>query len=196
MLIRIQKFLSEQGVASRRKSEEFIKSGQVQINGKKAVLGDKIDPSSDVIKVYGKLVTPTDNKIYIALNKPKGYVVSKRDPRGRKTIFQLLPLELRSKVWNVGRLDFDTEGLIILTNDGELTQQLAHPKYEHDKEYEVITNMTPSDKQLNQLREGVSIATGPTSPAKVKTRNGNTYITIHEGIAGIVFWDTSFNLPH
>ncbi len=181
MTERVQKFLSEQGIASRRKAEEFIKSGQVSINGKRAKLGDKVDPEKDEVKVYGKIVLRDTKKIYIALNKPKGYVVSKSDPQGRKTIFSLLPEELRTKVWNVGRLDYDTEGLLILTNDGDLTQQLAHPKYEHDKEYEVVVDPEPRDTQLEHLREGVEIATGTTFPAKVKVRSGKVYITIHEG---------------
>ena len=145
---RIQKFLSEQGIASRRKAEEFIKSGQVSVNGHRAKLGDKMDPETDEVKVYGKLVNKPgqklNRKIYIALNKPKGVVVSKSDPNGRKTVFSLLPDDLRTKVHNIGRLDYDTEGLLILTNDGDLTQQLAHPKYEHDKEYEVIPDADPS----------------------------------------------------
>src|SRR3989338_4290861 len=108
-------------------------------------------------------------------------MVSKRDPQGRKTIFKLLPEELRTKVWNVGRLDFDTEGLLILTNDGDLTQQLAHPSYEHDKEYEVAVSEPLTESQLDQLRQGVEIATGITYPAKVKVKGQNIYITIHEG---------------
>ncbi len=178
---RIQKFLSEQGIASRRKAEEFIKSGQVSVNGHKAKLGDKVDPEKDQVKVYGKIIKASAKKIYIALNKPKGYVVSKTDPQGRKTVFSLLPAEIRSKVYNVGRLDFNTEGLLLLTNDGELTQELAHPKYEHEKEYEVATQEDPTDSQLEKLRHGVEIATGPTSPARVKIKNGYIYITIHEG---------------
>jgi len=179
--IRLQKFLSERGVASRRRAEQFIESGQVQINGKTAKLGDKVDPEKDTVKVYGKTVKPEAAKLYIALNKPKGYVVSKRDPRHRKTVFQLLPEDLRTKVWNVGRLDYDTEGLLILTNDGELTQALSHPKYEHDKEYEVTTNLPPTEGQLENLRQGVEIATGLTYPAKLKTRGGKVLLTIHEG---------------
>lgn len=178
---RVQKFLSEQGVASRRKAEDFIRSGQVFINGKKAKLGDKVDADKDEVKVYGKIIKPQNIKVYIALNKPKGYVVTKRDPYGRKTVFSLLPEELRSKVWNVGRLDYETEGLLILTNDGDLTQKLAHPKYEHDKEYEVTTSNTPTKEQLRDLSDGVEISTGLTSPAKVKARNNKVHITIHEG---------------
>ncbi len=179
--VRIQKFLSEQGVASRRKAESFIVSGQVMVNGKKAKLGDKINPEKDIIKVYGKIIEPSEQKIYLALNKPKGYVVSKRDPQGRKTVFSLLPEDLRTKVWNVGRLDYDTEGLLLMTNDGELTQELSHPKYEHEKEYEVTLDMLPDDSQLEKLRGGVRIATGKTYPAKLVVRNGKVKITIHEG---------------
>jgi len=181
MIIRLQKFLSEAGVSSRRKAEEFIQSGQVSINGHKAKLGDKVDPAKDIIKVYGKTIKPAQQKIYLALNKPKSYVVSKRDPQHRKTVFQLLPEDLRSKVWNVGRLDNDTEGLLLLTNDGDLTQQLAHPKYEHDKEYEVTVSQPPTESQLDKLRQGVDIATGTTYPAKIKTRGDRINITIHEG---------------
>lgn len=178
---RVQKFISSAGEASRRKAEEFIKSGQVFINGRKARLGDKVDPEKDTVKVYGKIIKPAQEKIYIMLNKPKGCVVSKNDPRGRKTVFDLLSPEIKNKVWNVGRLDFNTEGLLVLTNDGELTQALAHPKYEHDKEYEVITDVEPSDSQQDKLRQGVRIATGLTQPAKVKLRGGKIYLTIHEG---------------
>ncbi len=181
MLERVQKFISEAGVASRRKAEEFIKSGQVTINGRKAKLGDKVDPAADVVKVYGKLIKSAPAKIYLMLNKPKGAVVSKSDPRRRKTIFDLLPEDLRGQVWNVGRLDFDTEGLLLLTNDGGLTQALAHPSFEHDKEYEVATQELPADSQLDRLRQGVDIATGPTYPAKVNAKNGKVYITIPEG---------------
>jgi 23S rRNA pseudouridine2605 synthase len=165
---RVQKFLSAAGIASRRKAEEFIKSGQVLINGRKAKLGDKVDPEKDVVKVYGKIIKPGKEKIYLMLNKPKGVVVSKKDPRGRKTVFSLLPDDLRGKVWNVGRLDADTEGLLILTNDGELTQELSHPKFEHEKEYEVETDAAPTETQLDKLRQGVQIATGQTYPTKVR----------------------------
>lgn len=178
---RVQKFISSAGIASRRKAEEFIKSGQVFINGKKAKLGDKVNPQNDVVKVYGRVIRPDKQKVYIALNKPKGYVVSKKDPQGRKTVFSLLPDELKNKVWNVGRLDSGTEGLLILTNDGSLTQELSHPKYEHEKEYEVATSILPTESQLDKLRQGVQIETGLTYPAKIKLKYNMIYITIHEG---------------
>lgn len=178
---RVQKYISEAGVASRRKAEEFIKSGQVSINGRRAKLGDKVNPDTDEVKIYGKLVKPRGDKIYIAMNKPRGVVVSKRDPQGRKTVFSLLPEEIRGLVHNVGRLDYETEGLLILTNDGDLTEQLAHPKYEHEKEYEVITDVIPKPGQLEHLKSGVDLPTGLTSEAKIKVRSGKVYITIHEG---------------
>lgn len=178
---RVQKFISQAGVASRRKAEEFIKSGQVLINGRKARLGDKVNPDSDIVKVYGKVVKANEELVYIMLNKPKGYVVSKSDPQARKTVFELLPDDLRTKVWNVGRLDADTEGLLLLTNDGELTQELSHPKYEHEKEYEVSTQEPPTESQLEHLRTGVEIPTGTTYPALVKQRDGKVRIVIHEG---------------
>ncbi len=179
--IRVQKYLSENGIASRRKAEEFIVSGQVSVNGKRAKLGDKVDPENDIVTVYGKRVKPQEKKIYLALYKPKEYMVSKSDPEHRRTIFKLLPKELQNKVWNVGRLDYHTEGLLILTNDGELTQQLAHPSFEHEKEYEVTVNLPPTSEQVQALRDGVEIATGTTYPAGVKSKGTLITITIHEG---------------
>lgn len=179
--IRVQKFLSERGVASRRKAEEFIRSGQVSINGRQAKLGDKVNPEIDQVKVYGKLIENKLPKVYLALYKPHGYVVTKRDPRGRRTVYSLLPETLREQVWSVGRLDFDTEGLLLLTNDGDLTQKLSHPKFEHEKEYEVTTDREIKDRQLETLRKGVKISSGMTSPAKVKRSGNKILITIHEG---------------
>ena len=179
--IRVQKYLSENGIASRRKAEEFIVSGQVSVNGKRAKLGDKVDPENDIVTVYGKRVKPQEKKIYLALYKPKEYMVSKSDPEHRRTVFKLLPKELQNKVWNVGRLDYHTEGLLILTNDGELTQQLAHPSFEHEKEYEVTVNLPPTSEQVQALRDGVEIATGTTYPAGVKSKGTLITITIHEG---------------
>lgn len=179
--IRLQKYLSENGIASRRRAEQFIAGGHVTVNSRAAKLGDKVDPAKDKVKVFGKLIKTQDDKIYLILNKPKGVVCSKKDPRGRKTIFSLLPEKLRTKVWNVGRLDYNTEGLLVMTNDGELTQQLSHPSFEHEKEYEVTVNLPPTGSQLASLREGVEIATGLTYPAKVRSKGTTIFITIHEG---------------
>jgi 23S rRNA pseudouridine2605 synthase len=179
---RLQKFLSNAGIASRRRAEDLITKGLVRINGNIAKLGDKLDPQKDQVTYAGHLVRPTAEMYYLAVNKPKGYITSRRDPEGRRSVYDLVPRELRAKVWSVGRLDFFSEGLMIFTNDGELTQALAHPKYEHDKEYEIVPNKVPSGEQLGKLREGVTIGNGDlTSPAKVKLRDGKVFMTIHEG---------------
>lgn len=179
---RLQKFLSNAGIASRRRSETLIKKGLVLINGNAAKLGDKVDPLKDQVTYNGKRIKPELEMHYIAVNKPKGCVSSRFDPEKRKSVYDFLPKELRDKVWSVGRLDFFTEGLMIFTNDGELTQQLAHPKFEHDKEYEVQTNQPITDKALDALRQGVEIGEKDvTSPAKVRVRDDKVYMIIHEG---------------
>jgi 23S rRNA pseudouridine2605 synthase len=179
---RLQKFLSNAGIASRRGSEVLIEKGLVRINGNVAKLGDKVDPAKDQVTYDGKLVRPETEMFYIAVNKPKGYISSRFDPEERRSVYRLLPRELQSKVWSVGRLDFFTEGLILFTNDGELTQQLAHPKFEHDKEYEVELSKEPEESALDKLRVGVVIGENDlTQPAKIKVRNGKVYMTIHEG---------------
>ncbi len=182
MLERLQKFISQSGMASRRKAEKFIRSGQVLVNGKKAKLGKKVNPEKDIVKIYGKVVKPSNNeKIYIMLNKPKNCVVTKTDPQGRNTIYKLLPKELGDKIWNIGRLDYKTEGLIVLTNDGDLTNRLTHPSFEHEKEYKVETSKEPSEGKLQKLEKGIKLDSFTTAPAKVDYRNKKLYITIHEG---------------
>lgn len=179
---RLQKILSLAGLASRRNAETFIERGLVTVNGRKASLGDKADPDTDRIMFRGKQVKVSEEKLYLAMNKPKGYMVSRHDPYGRKNAFQLLPVELQKKLWNVGRLDYETEGLILFTNDGLLTQKLAHPSFEHDKEYEVTLANSASTEQMQKLREGVKLRNGfVTSPAKVRQSGNKLYITIHEG---------------
>ena len=147
--IRLQKFLSSAGVASRRHAEDLILQGAVTVNGQPAQIGDKVVPARDRVECNGKLVRAEERIYYLALNKPKGYICSRSDPQGRKSVYGLLPEELRSKVWSVGRLDFFTEGLLLFTNDGELTQALAHPRYEHEKEYEVVVNRRPGPTTRN-----------------------------------------------
>lgn len=182
MIERLQKFLSNAGVASRRGSEVLIEKGLVRINGNIAKLGDKVDPAKDQVTYDGKLVRPTTEMYYIAVNKPKGYISSRYDPEERRSVYKLLPKELQNKVWSVGRLDFFTEGLLLFTNDGELTQQLAHPKFEHDKEYEVIVSKEIDEKDLDKLRKGIVIGEDDlTQPAKIKVRDDRIYMTIHEG---------------
>lgn len=179
---RLQKFLSNAGIASRRRSETLIEKGLVLINGVPAKLGDKVDSLKDQVIYNGKIIKPELEMHYIAVNKPKGCVSSRFDPEKRKSVYDFLPKELRDKVWSIGRLDFFTEGLMIFTNDGELTQELAHPKFEHDKEYEVQTNQPITDKALDALRQGVEIGEQDlTSPAKVRVRDEKVYMVIHEG---------------
>jgi 23S rRNA pseudouridine2605 synthase len=179
---RLQKFLSNAGIASRRRAEVLIEKGLVTINGKVAKLGDKVDPTVDEVKYQGKVLKPETEMHYLAVNKPQGYISSRFDPKKRKSAYALIPEELSSKVWSVGRLDFYTEGLLLFTNDGELTQELAHPKYEHEKEYEIMLNKEIDDANLDKLRTGVSIGDGfVTSPAKIRVRGEKIYMTIHEG---------------
>lgn len=178
---RLQKFLSRAGVASRRSSEELIQTGKVEVNGRKAKLGDKIDPDLDKIVIAGKTVSKQDASIYLAFNKPKNCVCSRAVQRGKKTIYDFLPQEYKKKVWPVGRLDYASEGLLILTNDGELTQKLTHPRFEHEKEYEVVTNKPPGRLQLKKLSRGVKIGDYKTQPCKIFAKDEKVYITIREG---------------
>ena len=179
---RLQKFLSNAGIASRRGGELLIEKGLVKINGKVAKIGDKVDPEKDEVRYNGKVIKPVEEKYYIAAYKPKGYISSRFDPDKRRSVYDLLPKDLQSKVWTVGRLDFYTEGLILFTNDGELTQQLAHPSFEHDKEYEVELNHDIGEDSLDQLREGVEIGDRDmTQPAKITKKGGKIYMVIHEG---------------
>ncbi|MBX4205496.1 MAG: rRNA pseudouridine synthase [Candidatus Doudnabacteria bacterium] len=178
---RLQKFISQAGVASRRHAEELITSGKVRVNGKVVTkLGTKVDPSIDRVEVDHKKIE-TQKLIYLVMNKPKRCVTTRRDPRARKTVYDYLPAELRDVVWPVGRLDFLTEGLLIFTNDGELTQQLTHPSREHEREYEAVLDKEISSGRIEKLEQGMIIDGKKTAPAKVRTNGTTVYITIHEG---------------
>lgn len=153
-MVRLQKFLAEAGVASRRASEEIIVQGRVSVNGKVITeLGTKVDPARDQIMVDGKLVR-TKRKLYVALHKPVGCVCSRKDERGRPTIYELLPPDW-SNVQSVGRLDYDTEGLLLLTNDGELSLRLTHPRYGVKKLYEVTVENRVEMDQVEALTRGI-----------------------------------------
>lgn len=178
----MQKFLSGAGVASRRSAEVLITSGKVKVNGKTVTqLGSKIDPARDNVEVSGKKIKPLQKFIYLAFNKPKRYMTTRFDPERRKTVYDLLPADLRTKVWSVGRLDFHTEGLLLFTNDGELTQKLTHPASEHEKEYEVILDKEISVGKLEKIQSGVFLDGKKTSPAKARVNGNTVYLTIHEG---------------
>ncbi len=156
--MRINKFLAEQGIASRRASDKLIEEGRVKVNGKLAKAGDDITPS-DVVTVDGKTLSHKTSYEYYLLNKPKGCVCTVSDEKGRKTVMDFLP-ENAGRVFPVGRLDYDTEGLLILTNDGNLAYRLTSPKNEIPKTYLVRIEGTITDIQLNRLRAGVEIEKG------------------------------------
>jgi pseudouridine synthase len=182
---RLHKFLSQAGVASRRKCEELIAAGRVKVNGETVSLaGSKVDPEHDRVEVDGKPVALPKRHVYWLLNKPAGYVSTVRDPQGRPTVLDLV--SQAERLYPVGRLDLDSEGLLLLTDDGELTQRLTHPSYEHEKEYEVLVEGRPTQNALQRLRAGVELEDGLTSAADVavlRTDAGRTWLrlVIHEG---------------
>ncbi len=196
MLERIQKILSAAGVCSRREAEELILEGKVRVNGRiVSELGQKADIGKDVIKVGNRVVgRESGRKIYLLLNKPKGYVTTTKDPQGRKTVMELLGRGLSAgdrstggaRVYPVGRLDYDSEGMLILTNDGDFANAVMHPSKEVQKTYEVKVKGVMGDAEFNRLAGGVRLSDGITAPAKVRKRklaeaNSWIEITIHEG---------------
>ena len=165
---RLQKILSAAGVASRRLSEELIAQGRVSVNGKTVTeLGTKADPSVDEIKVDGRRIKTEQKRRYILLNKPRGYITTRSDPQGRPTVMDLMK-GVREYVYPVGRLDYDSEGLLILTNDGDLAARLTHPRHEVDKVYEARVKGVPDEHALDRLARGVTIDGRRTAPAKVR----------------------------
>ncbi len=185
-MVRLQKYLASCGVASRRGSEEIIRSGRVKVNGETVrEMGVQIDEEADVITVDDAVVQPEKKMIYIMLNKPVGFVTTVTDDKGRDTVMELVS-DIPARIYPVGRLDYDTEGLLLMTNDGDLTYRITHPKNNVEKTYvaEVTGNVTMDT--LTRLRRGVVIDGVKTSPAKVEvvgaTQLGTKLeITIHEG---------------
>jgi 23S rRNA pseudouridine2605 synthase len=167
---RLQKILARAGVASRRKAEELIREGLVTVNGRIAEIGEKADPERDAIKVNGKRVQPSREHRYLLLNKPKGYMSTLSDPEGRPTVIDLVPPGMRKALVPVGRLDFMTEGLLLLTDDGEFAQRLAHPRYGSTKTYEVKVSGIPTETQLDRLRAGIVLEGRRTAPVKITSR--------------------------
>ncbi|WP_334143490.1 pseudouridine synthase [Rhabdothermincola sp.] len=177
---RLQKVLARTGLGSRRACEELIAAGRVTVNGEVAELGRRVDVDHDRIEVDGVPVSVRPGLVYYLLNKPRGVVSTADDPQGRQTVVSLVPAEPR--VHPVGRLDADTEGLLILTNDGELTYRLTHPRFGVEKEYLAQVAGTPSRRAVRRLRDGVELDDGPTAPARVALVAPNLLrITIHEG---------------
>lgn len=185
---RLQKLIAQAGIASRRQAEEMIKNGRVTVNGDTAELGAKADPEIDHIKINGKLINDKLGKrenVYILLYKPKGYLSSVADPEGRKLVVDLVPKRL-GKLYPVGRLDYQTEGLILMTNDGEFTQKVANSKTV-PKVYEVKVKGLPTEVAINKLQRGVMLEDGfKTASCEIKTlapTNTNAWyeITLYEG---------------
>ncbi len=165
---RLQKILAAAGIASRRKSEELIASGQVSVNGKAVTeMGAKADPEQDRIAVNGKVLRGPERKVYLLMNKPKGYVTTVSDPEGRPTVMDLIP-NIAARVFPVGRLDYTSEGLLLLTNDGELMQKLTHASSHVSKMYLVKVSGIPSAEGLAKLRKGIVLP--PTKPHDIHGR--------------------------
>ncbi len=177
---RLQKVLARAGLGSRRVCEELIEDGRVTVDGEVAVLGRRVDPATAEIEVDGAHVGVAPDLVHWLLHKPPGVVTTADDPQGRTTVLDLVPDEPR--VFPVGRLDYETEGLLLLTNDGTLTHRLTHPSFGVEKEYLAEVDRMPSRGDLRRLREGVELDDGLTAPAKVASLDDRTLrITVHEG---------------
>ncbi len=182
---RLQKILARAGYGSRRACEQMIEAGRVTVNGRLARLGQKADPMRDEIRLDGRLVRGDEAKVYIALYKPRNVISSTVGQDRRKTVRELVPLP--GHLYPVGRLDADSEGLILMTNDGDLANRLTHPRYQHEKEYRVLVARRPDARQLYAWRHGVVLEDGyRTKPAKVrveKVRGGQAWlrVTLKEG---------------
>src|SRR5579884_2143212 len=171
---RLARFLAHAGVASRRHAEALIAAGRVQVNGVTIrEQGSRVDPARDVVRVDGQIIQAGSRHVYILLHKPEGYLSTVSDPQGRPTVLDLLPAELRRlRVYPVGRLDNDTSGLLLLTNDGDFAQRMTHPRYSTEKHYEALVRGCPTEEALAALREGVTVVVDDersyrTSPAQV-----------------------------
>jgi len=176
--VRLNAYLARTGIASRRKADELIKAGRVAVNGETGQLNTFVE-SSDRVEVDGREVSP-QSLAFVLLHKPAGVVTTASDPQGRPTVVGLVDHE--SRVVPVGRLDVDTTGALLLTNDGDLAHRLAHPKYEVEKVYEAIVEGEPSDDALRRLNEGVELEDGPTAPARVRRLGpSRVELAIHEG---------------
>lgn len=181
---RIQKYIARCGVTSRRGAEELIKQGKVKVNGELIKDIILVDPERDIVEVNGKIIKPEKRKVYIMLNKPVGYVTTVKDEKGRRTVLDLI--DVKERIYPVGRLDYDTSGLLILTNDGDFAYKLMHPSKEVDKVYIAEVEGIPTEKELEMFRNGLKIEDYITSKAKIEIlkiidKNAVVRIVIHEG---------------
>lgn len=184
--IRLQKYLAEAGIGSRRKCEEYIEQGKVKVNGNIAALGTKVDPEKDKVEFEEKEINKIEENIYILLNKPIGYVTTVNDQFGRDKVLDLI--KVKQRIVPVGRLDMYTSGALLLSNDGEFIYKITHPKHEIEKTYTVTVKGIITDQEVVKLRNGVEIEDYITKPAKVKILKideekniSRLAITIHEG---------------
>ncbi len=184
--MRLQKFIAECGIASRRNAEKIIEDGRVYVNGNLVdYMGCEVDPKKDVIELDGKVIKPEVRKYYIILNKPKNYVTTVSDDLGRPTVMDLVG-DIDARIYPVGRLDFDTSGLLLMTNDGEFANRLMHPRNVVNKTYIARVDKALTDVQLSTLQNGVELEDGKTAPARVENikrpqKGIEVKITIHEG---------------
>lgn len=197
-LVRLHKYIAQSGVGSRRKCEELMLAGLVEVDGEVITrLGTKVDPRTAVIRVDGKRLPPVSANVYVVLNKPRGVVSTMSDPQGRRTLQDVLDEEAPQygRLFHVGRLDTETEGLLLLTNDGDFANRMAHPSYEVDKTYVAEVDGEVSKSTLQRLRDGVTLEDGPVTASAarlIETGRGNATgrsiveLTIHEGRNRIV----------
>lgn len=184
--IKLHVFLAHAGIASRRKAEEYIERGLVSVNGQKAKVGQRVHPKKDQVTYKGKPVQPVLDSVYLLVNKPVGLISTTHDELNRDTVLKLVPANLKQyRLYPVGRLDQESEGLMLLTNDGDLAYKLTHPKFQIAKTYHVLLDRMPTAAALNHLRDGVRLKEGFTAPAAVEHLDtGDTpwfSITIKEG---------------
>jgi 23S rRNA pseudouridine2605 synthase len=177
MAARLQKILSQWGIASRRRAEELIRARRVTINNRIATLGDSADPDIDCIAIDGEILQARPQRHYFLLNKPAGVVSTCADPQGRSTVLSLLPADLRQGIHPVGRLDTDSTGALLLTNDGQFTCLLTHPRHQIAKTYEVWITGHPTERALELWRSGVELAGKQTLPAQVKVLSADQHNT-------------------
>lgn len=181
--MRINKFLARSGVASRRTSEKYVQDGRVSVNGKTVTdLATQVDEQRDIVRVDGRTVRPAQKKLYVLLHKPKGVITTVQDERGRKTVMDLV--DVNESLFPVGRLDRDTEGLLLLTNDGEMANRLMHPRYQITKTYRVRLDKNFSPADLERLESGIELEDGMTAPCRVRYYTdelNRVELQIHEG---------------
>jgi 23S rRNA pseudouridine2605 synthase len=178
--IRLNKYIAQAGICSRRDADKLITKGYVQVNGETVTKrGTKVHPN-DEVRFKGEVITP-EQKVYILLNKPKGYITTVTDPHHREKVTDLVKGHIDQRIYPVGRLDKDTTGLLLLTNDGNLTQRLSHPKHEVTQEYEVTLAQPLTDRALQKLKQGITLSDGPVQPDNVRTSDKKVFVQLHSG---------------